>query len=269
MSCPVFNSAGRPATPPPPGRSGSGRRVFPYVIPDLQVAVTRAETESAARKKAEEQVAAATAALQQSEEQVQALEAEMARCARNSPDPAFSVFRDPRPASSPYRTTICTLWICLRYNGRFLDTSTDSQYRSLPPQLHYLIRTEPRQNHPPTLAQPVNARPRGQHPPNSPPLPPHPPAQTQHRIRIIRRGRRQQPSRRIVPNGSAKHAHAPQSTASPAPPPLHLQTAARCVGQLPQTGRHPALRRIVHRRHQPRLRRRQPGPSTLIPGSYR
>ena len=50
-----------------------------YVIPDLQVAVTRAETESAARKKAEEQVAAATAALQQSEEQVQALEAEMAR----------------------------------------------------------------------------------------------------------------------------------------------------------------------------------------------
>lgn len=55
-----------------------------YVIPDLQVAVTRAETESVARKKAEEQVAAATAALQQSEEQVQALEAELARLRSNS-----------------------------------------------------------------------------------------------------------------------------------------------------------------------------------------
>ena len=62
-----------------------------YVIPELQVAVSRADkaeeqaaTESKARKRAEEQAAAEVAARQQAEEQLKALEAELARLRKRS-----------------------------------------------------------------------------------------------------------------------------------------------------------------------------------------
>ncbi len=62
-----------------------------FVIPELRVAVTRAEeaeeqaaAEAAARQQAEEQAAAAAAARQQAEERMQALEAELARMRRQS-----------------------------------------------------------------------------------------------------------------------------------------------------------------------------------------
>ena len=50
-----------------------------YVIPELQVAVTRAETESAARMRAEEKAAKEAAARQLAEEQLKAMEAELTR----------------------------------------------------------------------------------------------------------------------------------------------------------------------------------------------
>ena len=55
-----------------------------YVIPELQVAVTRAETESVARMRAEEQAAREAASRQLAEEQVKALQAELTRLRKSS-----------------------------------------------------------------------------------------------------------------------------------------------------------------------------------------
>ena len=55
-----------------------------YVIPELQAAVTRADVNEAARRRAEEQAAAEAAARRQAEERLQALEEEVARLRNQS-----------------------------------------------------------------------------------------------------------------------------------------------------------------------------------------